>query len=475
MKKLLALILALLMLASVLVGCGETPDNSDDSTDTDNPASTDDTPSFMTFEAGYGRAKFTPDFAVALTGSGAPTPTSSVYNDLFASCTAIKDGDGTTLLIYSIDAQFIYDETCDTLKVAITEATKVPAENILINFTHTHYAPNFMNNKDAYTLLEAAAVNAAKTAIVDLAPATIYTGEIVTEGLVFIRRFYDKNSDGKTTANEIETEPNNSLYLIKLDREGKKDIVLANFASHATITHQQKISADYIGVAREKFERTYCKDAYLSIQMGACGDAIAWEYTDQGNSLVRDPDFMGIEAYGDTLAKYAADGLATLTEHKTEKGIKISVKEISLVVDHSRDALKTDAARIVNEWDTNHAVSESLMKKHGITSKEEAGAIWRRADLPTFNKMELAAISVGDIAIVAAPYEMFTDNGRNIRTASGYEFNFVLGYTNGFHVYIPTSFGFDNGGYEALNCNYVKGSAEKIQDELIKMLEKLSE
>lgn len=473
MKKLFALILALLMLASVLVGCGGTPDNNDGNND--DSASDNTETVYMTFKAGYGRAKFTPDFAVALTGTGTPTPTSSVYNDLFASCTAIKDGDGNTLLIYSVDAQFIYDETCDTLRAAITEATKVPAENILINFTHTHYAPNFMNNNDAYALLETAAVNAAKTAIVDLAPATIYTGEIVTEGLVFIRRFYDKNSDGKTTADEIETEPNNSLYLIKLDREGKKDIVLANFASHATITHQQKISADYIGVAREKFERTYCKDAYLSIQMGACGDAIAWEYKQSGSELVRDPDFMGIEAYGDKLAKYAADGLATLTEHKTEKGIKVSVKEISLVVDHSRDALKTDAARIVNEWDTNHAVSESLMKKHGITSKEEAGAIWRRADLPPFNKMELTAISIGDIAIVAVPYEMFTDNGRNIRTASGYEFNFVLGYTNGFHVYIPTSFGFDNGGYESLNCNYVKGSAEKIQDELIKMLEKLSE
>ncbi len=61
-------------------------------------------------------------------------------------------------------------------------------------------------------------------------------------------------------------------------------------------------------MAREKFEKTYCKDAYLSIQMGACGDAIAWEYTQSGNSLVRDPDFMGIEAYGDSARLPLEDG-----------------------------------------------------------------------------------------------------------------------------------------------------------------------
>lgn len=488
MKRILALLLALLMIGAVLVGCGKTPDNNDSDTDnTDNTSTKSD----MSFKAGFGRIKIALSMPQILAGTYDERPASTTYDDLYVSCTAVRDSEGNTVLLLGADAMYLYASATDPIRAAISTTTGVPFKNILINHSHTHFAPHFYidKNEDNCKALQEACVNAAKRAIIDLAPCEIYTGVIETEGMTFTRRFVDLNKNGRyepKTNNEIENPVDENIYVINLEREGdKKDIVLANFASHATESSggDTKLSTSYYGPCRNTFERTLNKDAYLCLFQGAAGNSIpkAWVETKgagvRGDGLTWDPSFPGSDKYGEKLAGYINDCLTNnMTKHETKKGVSAESKTLSLVVDKSREAEVSKADEIYTTYYSgNTAKYNHLCKKYGISDVTEAYNILCAHLAAAYLPMELNAVSIGNIGIGTAGYEMLSVTGKEIFEGSPFEFNFVLGYTNDAHKYIPQEGAFENGGYEVNSCLYVKGTAEKIRTEIVKLLDKLYE
>jgi hypothetical protein len=58
---------------------------------------------------------------------------------------------------------------------------------------------------------------------------------------------------------------------------------------------------------------------------------------------------------------------------------------------------------------------------------------------------------------------MFDTTSMAVRAESPFEITFVLSQTNGALGYMPTDMCFDyNDCYECRNCNFARGSAEKI-------------
>jgi hypothetical protein len=49
----------------------------------------------------------------------------------------------------------------------------------------------------------------------------------------------------------------------------------------------------------------------------------------------------------------------------------------------------------------------------------------------------IQALRLGDLAVIAAPMELFSDTGVAIRAASPFAETLVLGYSNGYHGYLP--------------------------------------
>jgi hypothetical protein len=61
---------------------------------------------------------------------------------------------------------------------------------------------------------------------------------------------------------------------------------------------------------------------------------------------------------------------------------------------------------------------------------------------------ELQAITIGDLAIVGVPGELFAAHGLEIKRRSPARHTMVLGYTNGNLGYFPTRAAYPAGGYE---------------------------
>ena len=115
---------------------------------------------------GFDRQSITPDQqGVQIAGGDATTRLSTGFLDeVSATCIAIKKGD-ETVLVYTMDFMILYEEAVNTIKSAITDATGIPAEKIILNTTHTHSGVNINGKWDgveAYRSL--VAKNSAKAA-----------------------------------------------------------------------------------------------------------------------------------------------------------------------------------------------------------------------------------------------------------------------------------------------------------------------
>ena len=69
-----------------------------------------------------------------------------------------------------------------------------------------------------------------------------------------------------------------------------------------------------------------------------------------------------------------------------------------------------------------------------------------------------------------APFEQFDVNCQQIRAASPFKETLTVGYTNFRHHYLPSAYGFSNGGYEAGQCYYIPGTGEVVALEFLRML-----
>ena len=105
-----------------------------------------------------------------------------------------------------------------------------------------------------------------------------------------------------------------------------------------------------------------------------------------------------------------------------------------------------------------------------LNSPYHAGAIRNRANMGVSNTFPIWAYSFGDVGFVAAPYEMFDTNGVYIKENSPFAYTFISTIANKTNGYFPSDYGFSYGCYEVDTTNYVRGSAERLADEYIRML-----
>ena len=115
--------------------------------------------------------------------------------------------------------------------------------------------------------------------------------------------------------------------------------------------------------------------------------------------------------------------------------------------------------------------------ENGFMSPYQARAYLNRAALADTTSLDMQVLSVGDLSVVIAPYEMFSQSGLAIMDGSPFEQTLIIGYCNGSDGYISTPIGYEyNGGvgcYEAYSSPWPKGTAEKLVDEYVALLNQL--
>jgi hypothetical protein len=112
----------------------------------------------------------------------------------------------------------------------------------------------------------------------------------------------------------------------------------------------------------------------------------------------------------------------------------------------------------------------ALIEKYGFDSIHEAYPTWSRAQMGKEYIIPLSAISFGEFALTANPFEMFDMNCRDIRECSPYKMTFACAYSNEHLGYMPPARIFPHGAYEVFKAFFVQGTADQAVVETVRML-----
>lgn len=437
------------------------------------------------FQVGYARADMTPTEPVPLAGYGNTSKRMSqnILSPLITTCIAFSDGENTVLM-YHNDICTSPESFCTPARQAISDATGVPFQNIMISATHNHSSPDLKNLNEPsmqryIPWLQGLMVTCAREAIADLKPATMETGKVNTKNLNFVRHYICSDGDykgdnfgtlnpnpyvGHTTIADPE------MRIVKFIRQDQPDIWMVNWQTHPHRTGGEKkydVSADIVGSMRDALEQqTGCKFIYFSGGSGNVnpgsrikGENITADYLDQGNRL--------------------AQTAMCAQFHPVKTG---KVRLVERIIDEPLNrptAEKLEEARIVQKhwFETNDIKSTvHLSESFGINSPFAANAMISRYNATEDTvTMPMYAISIGDVALITAPYEMFDTNAKYIRDNSPFETTMIVTCANSQNSYIPSAYGFIHGCYEADCTRVYPGTGERYANLYIDMLNEITQ
>ena len=434
---------------------------------------------------GFGRVDISPTEPTPLRGYGYSSGrmSSNILDPLYATCIAISDNLGTTVLLYTLDLTNSFTEVINAARQQISEVTGIPFDAILVSSTHTHSAPDLdnMNEPSVPRYIESLKgwmTQAAVAALADRAPAVVYTASTETENLNFVRRYllsdgsYGGDNFGSFSGKTIvghETDADSQLQLASFRREGKKDIILANFQTHphrAGGSKDTNVTADIIAPFRTKMESTLdCHFAYFTGSSGnvnptsrITSENITSNYVEQGEAL----------------ADYAIQACTTFREVPADS-VKITKTIYKGKVDHTYDAWASLCSEVVDYYlkNGNYGNYASQFQGSGIKNIYQANAVAIRSKMPTYADIPMYAVSLGDLAFVTVPFEMFDTNGMQIKDGSPFSTTFVLTCANNSLSYLPSDLAFQHGGYAVDVTLFVRGTAEELVTTYLRMLNSL--
>ena len=417
MKRILCLILCLTLVLP-LFGCGGAGKNGGADT--------------QAFSVGYGKADISPEHSVYLRGYGDPKNermSTAVADPLYASCIAITDATGNTVILIATDLLLATSSAFDPIRASISEKTGVPVDNIMVSASHNHCAPDYNDNVYA-TLLRERIPQACVEAMEDRKPAQMHTTFCRPEGYNFVRHYL--LSDGSYQGKGVGTLPENKLVghygkadnlmqLVKFTREGDKDIVMLNWQGHpkgsAPYSHTTATS-NYVGILRDRVEKALdCESTFF---LSGSGNLNNGSQIPKGEEIAENYIVLG-----EKLAAHAVEAAANFQPAQTD----------------------------------NIQTTKAMVTEAGV--KGESG-------------VPLYAMSMGELAFVFAPFETFDTNAMAVKETSKFPMTFYASCSNDDGGYLPTPPSFDwEITYEAEITRYPKGTAENVQTILTELLDEL--
>jgi hypothetical protein len=203
---------------------------------------------------------------------------------------------------------------------------------------------------------------------------------------------------------------------------------LINYACHPVcMMHDDYISADYPGFARDDFEREIGGGVTAIFFQGCAGNINPRMFAGGPD------DLRGGQAIADhTGWLLAEEVLRVWREMKPSEGGAISYmhRRISLPVNPER-AIKVAEERLRDA--ANAEAAQSRLER-----------VKERAHLPI--ECEIQALQVGNVTFVSWPGEIFCELGMKLKQRSPFRPTYVLGYANGSIGYVPTPEAFHEGG-----------------------------
>ncbi|MBQ9940420.1 MAG: neutral/alkaline non-lysosomal ceramidase N-terminal domain-containing protein [Clostridia bacterium] len=440
-------------------------------------------------KTGFSKICITPPYGTPITGYFAPRYTKGVIDNLYARAVAFNDGKKNAAIL-ALDLCNLGKEYCDNIKEAITKVADIDADAIFINCSHTHTGPLVGEDEslgaktdESYvkTLIESAR-DAVLYAIDDLKESRIEVAQGKAENISFCRRYRMK--DGSVATNpgvnnpEIDHAlgtPNETVKLVKIIREGAKDIFMVSFGTHSDSVGGEYISADYIGFVCDILENAVPDTNCIFIQ-GIQGDVNHVNVNPtKGESAISVIDFDSVPRsikHAEHMGRIIAGAVLSVCSITEEvKADKLSYGVLRVDLPSYQQNHRLEEARKIHELYTAGRANELPYKEMELTTVvAEAERIIKLENGPDFYSFFLSAVGIGDLVFVGIGGEVFTDIGNRILEKSPFKNTVACALTNGDNGYVPTAKAYDEGGYEARSSHLKPGGDDIIVEGTVKLL-----
>jgi neutral ceramidase len=393
------------------------------------------------FRASVVKVDITPDTPQWLLGYN-PRKSTGVHDHIYHRIVAMDDGT-TQFFLVSSDLCLFSPSVYDEVTREIEKKTGITPLQIWWTTTHTHSAPEvgppglaavFMgsryehdHNTEYTAWVKAALITGIERARANLAPARLGVGWGSARATINRRA---RDEDGTTTLGLNPYGPvDTQIGLLRLEStDGKPMALIANYAMHGTVLGPPNtlITGDAPGIVADYVEdKLRVPMLYIN---GAAGN-IAPIYTVY-------PDF--------------ASG--HLSEFRVLLGDRILAANAQLAAPTGQVKLSLGEQFVETPRKAGLGWPSDLA---GYSETSNTGAAVVR--LPVrFLKIN------NDIAIWAAPVELFCEIAIGVREHSPFPFTFYFGYANGWLGYLPTKEEFAHGGYEVNTSPYTDAAGEDL-------------
>ena len=434
-------------------------------------------------KVGYARVNITPPMGVNISGYYKVRIADGVLDELEACAVAVGDGKNTVLLI-TIDHCGLNKVFLNEWRELISADTGVPAEAIFIHATHTHTGPTLVKNhanplNQQYEIfLKSRVRDVAVFALADMKDAKMGIGVGEAKNVAFIRRYRMKDGTAKTNPGVNNPDivapigvTDESVNVVRFDREGAESVVLVNFANHPDVVGGNKISSDWPGMTRRQVERAIENTKCIFFN-GAQGDVNhvnvhpkAGDFNDMFN------DFDGCSrGYGHArhIARVVTGAVMSVYD-KVEYLEADNVKFTQKIVEIPSNKPTPEQLPLAHKYNDLHNAGrddEIPYKAMMLTTVvAEAARMVRLENAPDTFPMLFSAVSFGDVAMFGVPGEPFNGVGRGLKEAEGWKMVIPCCLTNASEGYFPMIDSYDEGGYEARSSSFKAGVAERIIEE----------
>jgi neutral ceramidase len=364
--------------------------------------------------------------------------------------------------VLSVDCTFLGRTEVLRIRDALRWRIGIAPEYVCVAATHTHAAPattaSFLAGElpdpQYIDFLVEQAASAAEVAAGRMRPARIAAAIVSAPPIIACRRRV--SPDGQ--AYMVRSAPDDTFpeenpidremgYIVFVDLAGKPLAVLFNFGCHNNMVGGV-LSADMFGRAGEVL-REHLGDVATVSLAAPCGD-VSFAGPD-GKKLVSDDRAAGRAIAGVILESYRK------VERSDPRALQVR-SVVRRIPDRPYDP--ADFA-----YDNGRGSSASAVAFHKLRYEPEEKAV--RARGRTFCDVEVQAITIGAVAIVTNPAELFSVFGLSIRQRSPFPITIVSELTNGYCGYVPTQRSFKHGGYETYRTVYTSRLAKDAGDQIV--------
>jgi neutral ceramidase len=440
-----------------------------------------------------------------------------VHLPLQARVAILDDGERRVVLV-SLDLTFLPNEAATGLRGATAHAAGVAPNNVLLGCTHTHSGVRVWEAGDesaAYLeTLRSRLVECARSAAARLEPVALRVGREPAPGVTLNRRAVYSSGAAETEGPiwvddfvGLEGPADEDLQLLVATRpDGRVAGGIVSFASHpGVMVFEPFLSSDFPGALSAELEKRH-GGTFLFLQ-GTSGDlnpacwgewaaTPGWDgsYPDIASGDPAPWDGASVVKDMTAALSSAADRALAAAEPVQERGIRSATEVLSIERQWPSREQRDLAAWFLEQDPSTVDLDDFDRRLSGKSFAQRANSaqfqhhrartvldLWHELQGAQPNapsqQVEVQAIAIGNVALVAFPGELFAEYGLRIKAASPFATTFVCGVSNGLiaGAYVPTPVAFEHGGFSAYGVgNLVVEAGDALTTSALRLLQKLA-